>query len=174
MEVTTVTMKKAVYAGSFDPLTNGHLWMIEQGAKLFDLLVVAIGHNPDKRSLFTIDERVEIVRQSTQSLPDIDVASFENQYLVGYASSINARYILRGIRNAEDFEYERGWRHVNSDLAADIATVFLIPPRELAEVSSSLVQAMVGPIGWEQTVIQYVPIATFTHLVARAKRKESS
>lgn len=162
-------MKKAVYAGSFDPITNGHLWMIEQGANLFDELVVAVGVNPDKQCTFSLEERVRMVRQSTEAIAKIVVDSFEARFLVHYATSIDARYILRGIRNGEDYEYERGWRHINSDLCADVVTVFLMPPRELAEVSSSLVRGIVGPTGWEDIVRQYVPEATYQFLIAKAR-----
>jgi pantetheine-phosphate adenylyltransferase len=166
-------MKKAVYAGSFDPITNGHLWMIEQGANLFDELVVAVGVNPDKQYTFSLEERVRMVRQSTEAITKIVVDSFEARFLVHYATSIDARYILRGIRNEQDYEYERGWRHINSDLCVEIVTLFLIPPRELAEVSSSLVRGMVGPKGWENTVRQYVPEATYQFLVAKVRDKGS-
>jgi pantetheine-phosphate adenylyltransferase len=166
-------MKKAVYAGSFDPITNGHLWMIEQGANLFDELVVAVGINPDKQYTFSLEERVRMVRQSTETIAKIVVDSFEARFLVHYATSIGAHYILRGIRNEEDYEYERGWRHINSDLCADIVTVFLIPPRELAEVSSSLVRGIVGPTGWENIVRQYVPEATYQFLVAKVGDKDN-
>ena len=97
-------MKKAVYAGSFDPITNGHLWMIEQGANLFDELVIAVGVNPDKQCTFSLEERVRMVRQSTEAITQIVVDSFEARFLVHYAASIDARYILRGIRNGEDYE----------------------------------------------------------------------
>lgn len=161
-------MKKVVYAGSFDPITNGHLWMIEQGAMLFDELIVAVGINPDKHYTFSVEERVAMVRQSIKGLEHVEVDSFETRFLVHYATSIGARYILRGIRNADDYEFERGWRHINSDLCAEINTVFLIPPRELSEVSSSLVRGMVGPTGWEEIVRRYVPEATYRLLVDKA------
>ena len=162
-------MKKAVYAGSFDPITNGHLWMIEQGANLFDELMVAVGVNPDKQCTFSLQDRVRMVRQSTEAITQIVVDSFEARFLVHYVASIDARYILRGIRNGEDYEYERGWRNINSDLCADIVTVFLMPPRELAEVSSSLVRGIIGPTGWEDIVRQYVPEATYQFLVAKVR-----
>lgn len=164
--------KRAVYAGSFDPITNGHLWMIEQGSQLFDELFVAVGINPEKRYTFSVAERVQMLHQSTTHLPHIIVDSFESQFLVNYAVSINASYIIRGIRNGTDYEFERGWRYLNSDLRADITTLFLIPPRELAEISSSMVKGIVGPIGWEEIVKQYVPDVTYQLLVAKFKEHD--
>ena len=89
-------MTKAVYAGSFDPITNGHLWMIAQGARLFDELVVAIGINPDKRYTFDLDTRLSMLRESVEPFDNVSVASFENQYLVNYAGDIGAGHIIRG------------------------------------------------------------------------------
>ena len=158
-------MRKAVYAGSFDPITHGHLWMIEQGAKLFDELVVAIGTNPDKTYTFGLEEREQMLRDSTGHLVGIAVDSFHGKFLVDYANSIGATHILRGIRSASDYEYERAMRHINSDLRPGVVTVFLMPPREIAEVSSSLFKGLIGPEGWETVVQQYVPDPVYRHLL---------
>ncbi|HNV71956.1 MAG TPA: pantetheine-phosphate adenylyltransferase, partial [Candidatus Ozemobacteraceae bacterium] len=127
--------RKAVYAGSFDPVTHGHLWMIEQGARMFDELIVAIGVNPDKKYTFSLEERLRVLRASVSGYERVTVDAFENQYLVNYARRIGAAFILRGIRDAHDFEFERGMRHINQDLQPEISTVFLMPPRAIAEVS---------------------------------------
>ena len=162
-------MARAVYAGSFDPPTNGHVWMIEEGAKLFGSLVVAIGTNPDKKSTFELDARMAMLQQITTDVTadNIEVASFDNRYLVDYARSVGATYMLRGIRSPADFEYERVMRHVNADICPDITTVFLMPPRLIAEVSSSLVKGMVGPEGWQNTVERFVPACVFEQLCER-------
>ncbi|GGY07478.1 phosphopantetheine adenylyltransferase [Paludibacterium paludis] len=159
-------MKRAVYAGSFDPVTNGHLWMIREAVELFDELVVAVGVNPDKRCTFSVDERVELLRAVTRGFNKLKVDVFENQFLVNYAQSTGANYIVRGIRTASDYEYERTMRYINSDLQGDITTIFLMPPREYAEVSSTMVKGMVGPRGWEQVIRQYVPEPVYRKLVA--------
>ena len=150
-------MRKAVYAGSFDPPTIGHIWMIEQGAKLFDELIIAIGINPDKKYTFTEKERIAMLQASTKQFPNVKVKLFSNQYLVNFAQSINAGYILRGIRTENDYAYERGMRYINSDLNPKITTVFLIPPREIVEISSSLIKGLVGPAGWEEMLKKFVP-----------------
>jgi pantetheine-phosphate adenylyltransferase len=152
-------MKRAVYAGSFDPVTNGHLWMIERGYDLFDEMIVAIGVNPDKQATFNVQEREEMLREVTQHLPELKVSSFENQFLVNYARSVGANYILRGIRNPSDYEFERTMRYINADLVPEVSTVFLMPPRSIAEVSSTMIKGLVGPEGWEEILKKYVPPA---------------
>ncbi|WP_088965238.1 pantetheine-phosphate adenylyltransferase [Vogesella sp. LIG4] len=158
-------LKRAVYAGSFDPVTNGHLWMIREAVELFDELVVAIGVNPDKRCTFSVDERLEMLRAVTRGFSKLKVVVFENQFLVNYAQSIGANYIIRGIRTASDYEYERTMRYINSDLHTDITTIFLLPPREYAEVSSTMVKGLMGPQGWEQIIRHYVPEPVYRKLV---------
>ena len=112
-----------VYAGSFDPLTVGHLWMIEQGVLLFDRLVVAIGTNLDKRYTFTMEERMGMLRASLKTFRNVSVVSFTNRYLIAFAQSLGATHVLRGIRSESDYEYERTMRYINGDLGADICTV---------------------------------------------------
>ena len=154
-------MRIAVYAGSFDPPTNGHLWMIERGLELFDRLIVAIGTNPQKSYSFTVQERLDLLRASLPTCERMTIAHFDNRYLVDYANEKEAAYILRGVRTADDYEYERVMRHINADLAPEITTVFLLPPRDIAELSSSMVKGLSGPDGWEDTVRRYVPSPVF-------------
>jgi pantetheine-phosphate adenylyltransferase len=160
-------MRHAVYAGSFDPITNGHLWMIENGSRLFDRLTVAVGVNPEKRYLFPLAERLAMLRAAVAHLPNVTVASFENLFLVNYARDVGAAYILRGIRNEQDYGYERGMRYVNAEFDPAITTAFLIPPREYAEVSSSFVKGLVGPAGWEAVLRKYVPPGVHAAFAAR-------
>ena len=158
-------MRRAVYAGSFDPITNGHLWMIREAAKLFDELVVAIGINPDKTYTFDLETRLDLIRQCTGGIPNITVSHFENLYLAHYAKDVNADFIVRGIRSVSDYEYEKGMRHINEELEGEVSSVFLIPPREISEISSSFIKGMVGPDDWEQVVHRYVPECVFKLLV---------
>ena len=160
-------MQTAVYAGSFDPPTNGHLWMISQELALFDRLVIAIGQNPSKNYVFSTEERLNLLRSSIPSCERLTITHFDNRYLVDYAEEVGAGFILRGIRSPGDYEYERVMRHINSDMAPDINTVFLMPPREMAELSSSMVMGMVGPEGWGKTVRRYVPSPVFDALVTK-------
>lgn len=157
-------MRTAVYAGSFDPPTNGHLWMIKQGLEMFDRLYVAIGSNPSKNYSFSVEERLRLLRESIPSCERLTISEFDNRYLVDYARDVDAQYILRGIRSSDDYEYERVMRHINGDMAPKITTTFLMPPRDIAELSSSMVKSLIGPDGWQKTVRRYVPVPVFAAL----------
>src|SRR5882672_5473457 len=98
-----------------------------------------------------------MLREATKQFPNVSVASFSNRYLIHYAQLIGATHILRGIRSESDYEFERTMRNINGDLNSEICTVFLMPPRGIAEVSSSMVKGLVGPKGWQRVVRKYVP-----------------
>ena len=166
-----------VYAGSFDPPTLGHMWMIEQGAKLFDTLIVAIGVNPEKKSMFSVDERLAMLRQSVAHLPNVRVEEYTNEYLVHFAARRGASFVLRGIRSALDYEYEHSMREFNDDIDSraekeKVVTVFLTPPANVAKISSSVVKGLIGPLRWREAVRRYVSKPVFDKLkeVHRAKR----
>jgi len=161
----------AVYAGSFDPPTNGHLWMIEKGAKMFDKLIVAIGVNPNKKYTFSVEERIQMLKDSVKGCPNVSINQFNNKYLVKYAQSIGADFILRGVRNTADFNFEQGMNNINRDINSNINTVFLIPPRELCEISSSFVKGLIGPDSWKTVVSQYVPKAVFNKIKEKYSQK---
>ncbi|MBF0803164.1 MULTISPECIES: pantetheine-phosphate adenylyltransferase [Neisseria] len=163
--MNTRPLRRAVYAGSFDPPTNGHLWMIREAQALFDELIVSIGVNPDKKSTYTVAERRAMLEAISSGFSNVRITAFENQFLVNYAHSVGAKFIVRGIRTASDYEYERTIRYINSDLHPDIATVFLMPPREFAEVSSTMVKGMVGPDGWRDMIRRYVPVAVYDKIL---------
>jgi pantetheine-phosphate adenylyltransferase len=150
-------MRQAVYAGTFDPITKGHLWVIEQGVALFDELVVAVAINPDKQTMFTLAERIEMVKASVPPLGNVRFATIENRYLVDYAKECGIGWMLRGVRNEADATYEKTLRNINAERDASIQTVYVMPPLKLCDVSSSLVKGLVGPAGWEDLVGKYVP-----------------
>jgi pantetheine-phosphate adenylyltransferase len=97
----------------------------------------------------------------------LNITHFDNRYLVDYAREVGAQFILRGIRSPQDYEYERVMRHINEDMAPEISTVFLMPPRDKAELSSSMVMGLIGPSGWQDTVRRYVPGPVFEALEAK-------
>jgi pantetheine-phosphate adenylyltransferase len=166
MERTMKPQKRiAVYAGTFDPVTLGHLWMIQRGSRLFDKLVVAVGTNPDKKCYFSVKDRVIMIQKSIAGYENVSVDKYQNKFLIKYAESIGAQYILRGIRSTGDYEYEKSLSYVNRDLNSEIVTVFLLPPREMIEISSSIVRGLIGPEGWEKVVSKYVPPCVLERLM---------
>lgn len=138
----------AVYPGSFDPITNGHLDLIRRGTGLFDQLIVAVLRNPEKAGLFSVEERLELLRESLLDIPTVEVAAFDG-LLVDFAHDRGARHILRGIRALSDFEYEFQMALMNRRLAPDLETVFLMPREEFTFLSSRLVREVArlgGPV----------------------------
>ena len=130
----------AIYPGSFDPPTNGHLDLIERGSKIFDLLVVAVLRNPDKKDpLFTIGERVEMLQEVTRHCSNVEVESFEG-LLVDYAVRRQARVILRGLRAISDYENEMNMALMNRKLDPNLETVFMMPAVAYTFLSSRLVR----------------------------------
>ncbi len=132
-------MRVAIYPGSFDPVTNGHLDIITRGSKLFDKLIVGVLVNIDKKGLFTIDERVDLIKKVTAHLPNVEVISF-NGLLVNLAKKYDARIILKGLRAVSDFEYEFQMALMNSQLDSDIETLFMMTSAEYSYLSSSSVK----------------------------------
>ena len=133
-------MKKiAIYPGSFDPITNGHIDLIKRAAKLFDEVIVAITQNANKSSFLSIDQRVNAAENSLKSVKNAKVLSF-NSLLVDFASEQNAQIIIRGLRAVSDFEYEFQLSGMNKRLNSEIETLFMTPSEEFANISSSLVR----------------------------------
>ena len=110
-----------------------------------------------------------MLRESCREFSNVSVAAYSNLYLIDYAESIGATHILRGVRSAGDYEFERTMRNINGDLDPEICTVFLMPPRDIAEVSSSMVKGLIGPAGWRKIVRKYVPAPVYHQLLARHK-----
>ena len=129
----------AIYPGSFDPLTNGHLDLIQRGAKIFDELVVAILRNSEKTALFSVEERLEMLRTSTGHLPNVRVESFEG-LLVDFARKSGAQAVLRGIRVISDYEYELQMAWMNRKLDPSLETVFMMPAGSYSYLSSRIVR----------------------------------
>ena len=133
----------AIFPGSFDPLTNGHVDIIQRGARLFDRIVVAILLNVEKSPLFTVDERVDIAREVFAAYPNVEVDTFDG-LLVEYARRKHAGVIVRGLRAISDFEYEMQMALMNRHLNPDVETVFMMPAETYTYVSSRLVKEVVA------------------------------
>ena len=132
-------MRRAIYPGSFDPITTGHLDVIHRAAKLFDELVVAVAFNDQKQSMFTAEERMALIRENTASVGNIRVASFDG-LLVEFARRENAAAVVRGLRAVSDFEFEFQMALMNRKLDPVIETIFLTPREEYTYLSSRIVK----------------------------------
>ena len=132
-------MTTAVYPGSFDPVTNGHLDVISRGAELFDKVIVGVLHNSTKSPLFSVEERVKMLKEVTKDLDNIRIVPFDG-LLVEFASRMNAGLVIRGLRAITDFEYELQMAQTNRVLAPDVDTMFLTTSLEYAYLSSTTVK----------------------------------
>lgn len=140
-------MKIAVFPGSFDPITLGHLDIIERAAPLFDKLIIAIGHNSQKKYMFPLEKRIEFLKQSTEQFSNIEIDHFEG-LTVDYCLEKDAQYILRGLRNPADFEFEKAIAHTNRTLAhKKLETVFLLTSSGKSFISSSIVREIITHYG---------------------------
>ena len=136
-------MKKAVYPGTFDPVTYGHLDVIKRGSKIFDELIVAVGHNPFKKPIFTVKERMDMLSKNTGEIQNARVDCFEGM-LTDYMTEMQTNIILRGIRTVSDFEYEFQRALTNRVLKTDIETVFIMTSQEYSFLNSSLIKEVVS------------------------------
>lgn len=132
-------VRSAIYPGSFDPLTNGHLSLIQRGLKMFDSLVVAIAVNPKKAPLFTVEERKELIRDAVQNDPRVAIDDFQG-LLVDYARSRKINVVLRGLRAVSDFEFEFQLANMNRRLSPELETVFMMTGEDYFYISSNLVR----------------------------------
>ena len=132
-------MKIAIYPGSFDPITKGHLDVLHTGTEIFDKVIIAVAKNSEKKSFLTVDERVNLIKESVQHLENVEVDSFEG-LTIEYAKRKGAQILLRGLRAVSDFEYEMQLSQANIALSSDIKTVFLITKPKYNFISSSTIK----------------------------------
>lgn len=133
-------MKRALFPGSFDPLTMGHLETIRRGAKLFDELIVGVFVNSNKSSLFTMEEKLMLVKEAVSDISNVRVIAQETELTVVAAERLGANFLLRGIRSIKDYEYEREIMEMNQHLNPEIETVFLLAQSQYSHISSSLIK----------------------------------
>ncbi len=135
--------RTALFPGSFDPITKGHESVVLRALPLFDKIVIAIGYNTTKHSVFPIEKRIEWIRRTFENTDKIEIVTFDC-LTVDFCRQIGAKYILRGLRNSLDFQYERNIARVNQELNAEIETVFLLTKPDEAAISSSLVREILS------------------------------
>jgi pantetheine-phosphate adenylyltransferase len=158
-------LRIAIYPGSFDPVHLGHMDLIQRGEKLVDRLVVAVLHNPDKKASFTVEERMDMLRELTKDMPKVEIDSFDG-LLVDYAKKKKAQFIVRGVRAFSDFEFEFQMALMNRKLAPMLETVFLMPKEKYSAVSSKLVRE-IGHFGGDLN--ELVPEPLLARVTARLK-----
>ena len=139
-------MKRAIYPGTFDPITNGHLDIIKRARDIFDEVVVAVANSNAKKPMFDVEKRVKMATIATDGIDGIRVVSFDN-LLVDFAKSLDIRFIVRGLRAVSDFEYELQMGYANYSLDPNIETIYLMPTLENAFISSSVVRAIISHDG---------------------------
>lgn len=135
-------MKIAVFPGSFDPITTGHVKIVKRALPLFDKIVVAVGVNSQKQSLFSLEQRLDWLRQVFATEPSVEVAHFEG-LTAHFCRQIGAGYLLRGLRNASDFDYEKTISQLNQIVGKNLETVFLISEPEFSHISSTIVREII-------------------------------
>ncbi len=156
----------AIYPGSFDPVTNGHLDLITRSARLFDHLIVAVLSNSQKQCLFSVEERLSMLHEITQQLPNIAIGSFDG-LLVDYAGEQGATAIVRGIRAVSDYESELQMAHLNRRLRPETETIFLPATAEYSFISSRMIKEIIHLGG---DVTQFVPQSVLTRLHSKLER----
>ncbi len=159
-------MKRAIYPGSFDPVTFGHMDMILRSAKIVDELIVAVLINSAKNSLFSIEERVSMLEEMTSGIPNVKVRSFEG-LLIDFAKKMDASLIIRGLRAVTDFEYELQLAQTNRIVNAEVDTMFLITSLKYAYLSSTIVKEMASYGG---DISQFVPEQLIERIYAKYKQ----
>ena len=165
--------RNAVYVGSFDPPTLGHLDIIRRGARLFERVTVGIGINPEKRALFSAEERVKLVEQMTADLPNVNVLCFED-LSVSFADQCGASVLLRGVRTVSDTELEFTMALTNHALAPSLETVFLMANERYSHISSTLIKqiARMGQDGAANSLKGFVPPCVITPLLDKVRQPD--
>ena len=146
-------MKKIIYPGTFDPITNGHVDITERAASLFDHVIIAVANNPKKKSLFTVKERIDQVKDSVKYLNNVSVSSTD-VLIVNFAKENEAIALVRGLRSISDFEYELQMALMNRSLAPEISTIFMMPDEKYTHLNSTVVKEIAA---LEGDISAYVP-----------------
>lgn len=135
-------MKRAIFPGSFDPITKGHQALVQRGLELFDEIIIAIGSNANKKYMYSLEERIKFIEQTFEGEPGVKVESYEG-LTTDYCERKEAKFMLRGLRTSPDFEFERAIAQINKEMKPNLETVFLITSAELSAISSSIVRDII-------------------------------
>ncbi len=167
-------MKKIAFSGTLDPITNGHMWVIGEARALADQVVVFISENPFKAPQFVAEKRKKIVEQSLaeRGWEDVSVIIVRGDYTARAAKRHGIEYLIRGIRNTTDFDYENLLQQANVDVLQGAKTIFVMPPRDLGSVSSSFVRGLQGPVGWHWSMKKFLPCPAYEAWILDWLRKE--
>ena len=167
-------MKKIAFSGTLDPITNGHMWVIQEARALADAVVIFISENPFKKPQFPADRRKTIVEQcvAAQGWSDVSVVLVKGDYTARVAKRHGIDYLIRGIRNNADFDYENLIQQANVDVLGGAKTLFVMPPRDLGSVSSSFVRGLQGPVGWHFSVRKFLPAPAYRAWILDWLRKD--
>lgn len=157
--------KRAIYPGTFDPITNGHIDIITRASKMFDKVILAIAASPSKKPMFDLDERVALARQAIAHLDNVEVVGFSD-LMANFARNQQANILIRGLRAVADFEYEMQLAHMNRHLMPDLESVFLMPSKEWSFISSSLVKEVARHQG---DVTHFLPANVHQALIDKLK-----
>ncbi|CAM8680369.1 MULTISPECIES: pantetheine-phosphate adenylyltransferase [Leclercia] len=156
---------KAIYPGTFDPVTNGHIDIVTRAANMFDTVILAIAASPSKKPLFDLDERVALAKAATAHLTNVDVVGFSD-LMANFARAQQANILIRGLRAVADFEYEMQLAHMNRHLMPELESVFLMPSKEWSFISSSLVKEVARHAG---DVTHFLPASVHQALMDKLK-----
>ncbi|SFR12569.1 MULTISPECIES: pantetheine-phosphate adenylyltransferase [unclassified Enterobacter] len=156
---------KAIYPGTFDPITNGHIDIVTRAASMFDQVVMAIAASPSKKPMFTLDERVALAQQAVAHLSNVEVVGFSD-LMANFARDQQANILIRGLRAVADFEYEMQLAHMNRHLMPTLESVFLMPSKEWSFISSSLVKEVARHAG---DVTHFLPAHVHQALMEKLK-----
>lgn len=159
-------MKIAIYPGSFDPVTKGHLDILKNAAGIFDKVIIAVAHNGEKKGFLSVEERVDLIRASIENLDNVEVDAFDG-LTIEYAKRIGATVLIRGLRAVSDFEYEMQLSQTNSALCDDVKTVFLTTKPKYNFISSSTIKEILANGG---DISKFVPEPVYNYLNNREKK----
>ena len=167
-------MKKIAFSGTLDPITNGHMWVIGEARELADEVVVLLSENPSKKPQFDGAQRKEIVERSVAATgwTNVSVLLVKGDYTARAAKRHGIDFLIRGIRNTSDFDYENLIQQANVDVLHGAKTLFVMPPRDLGSVSSSFVRSLQGPVGWHWTTEQFMPAPAYYAWIMDWLRKD--